>query len=240
MTTNSMVNTEVDIDDLFDPDALNLYAVLGLDKSATSVEIRRAYRKASMAFHPDRNSDPESKKRFQTIKEAYETLSDPFLREFYDTIGYRRPTDEQLKSKGLELVNQTFTNVIDQMANETDARFVLSLQDPVDLARQVLRNSIQQIMTARTNMQTAIDRYEYMQRKFARKKKGEDFAASPLNVMITARIEDGRRRLSLGNLDLLVHEHALQLADEYAYQKEQPMQFTVTWGTATSSGFNPY
>lgn len=235
MTNNPMVNTEVDIDDLFDADAPNLYDVLGLAKNASATEIRRAYRKASMRFHPDRNGGTDAaKKRFQAIKEAYEVLSDVALREFYDNIGYRRPTDEQLQSKALDLVNQTFTNIIDQMANENDARFDIAIQDPVDIVRQVLNNTIQQIYTARTNLQRAISRYEYLQKKF-RSKTG-DFSDTPLGVAIAAKLEVCRKQMSLSQLDILVNEHAVKLADGYECPADQrPMYFTNTYFTTMST-----
>jgi curved DNA-binding protein CbpA len=228
-----MVTTELDIDDLFDPEAPDLYDVLGLDKGATPTEIRRAYRKASMAFHPDRNGGTdEAKKRFQAIKEAYEVLSDVSMREFYDTVGYRRPTDEQMKSKALDLVNQTFTNLIDQMANEGDARFDIRLQEPVAIVQDMLRQTIQQIHEARTNLQRAVSRYEYLQRKFSRK-TGE-FAESPLGIMLVERLDTCRKRMSLSSLDLAVHEHAVSMASEYVCPAEpQPTMFTTMYTTST-------
>lgn len=62
----------------------NFYDVLGVSKDATELEIKKAYRKLSLDFHPDRNPDPEAKTKFQEISEAYETLSDPSKKQEYD------------------------------------------------------------------------------------------------------------------------------------------------------------
>ena len=53
------------------------YEVLGINKDAAGDEIKKAYRKLAMKFHPDRNPDnPKAEEQFKEAKEAYETLSD--------------------------------------------------------------------------------------------------------------------------------------------------------------------
>jgi curved DNA-binding protein CbpA len=65
-----------------------LYETLGVDEHATDDEIKRAYRKAAMHCHPDRNvgSEDTARAAFQEIKEAYAILSDPAQRQVYDSI----------------------------------------------------------------------------------------------------------------------------------------------------------
>ncbi|HQC51326.1 MAG TPA: DnaJ domain-containing protein, partial [bacterium] len=65
------------------------YEVLGLDRAASEEEIKRAYRKLALQFHPDRNSDPESEEKFKEASEAYEVLSDSHKRNLYDTYGHQ-------------------------------------------------------------------------------------------------------------------------------------------------------
>lgn len=67
------------------------YAVLGLHPSATSVEIRKAYRELSKLYHPDTTNLPQlqAKRQFQELNQAYITLSHPERRSLYDLkIGY--------------------------------------------------------------------------------------------------------------------------------------------------------
>ena len=67
---------------------IDYYKVLGLDRSATPADIRKAYRKLAKQFHPDINkSDPKAQERFQEINEANEVLSDPEKRKRYDEYG---------------------------------------------------------------------------------------------------------------------------------------------------------
>jgi molecular chaperone DnaJ len=63
------------------------YALLGVTREATETEIKKAYRKLAMEYHPDRNSAPGAEARFKEITEAYEVLRDPQKRAAYDRYG---------------------------------------------------------------------------------------------------------------------------------------------------------
>jgi molecular chaperone DnaJ len=63
------------------------YALLGVSREATEADIKKAYRKLAMDFHPDRNPAPEAEARFKEITEAYEVLRDPQKRSAYDRYG---------------------------------------------------------------------------------------------------------------------------------------------------------
>ncbi len=65
----------------------DFYTLLGVTRTATEVDIKNAYRKLAMEFHPDRNSAPEAEARFKEITEAYEVLKDPEKRSAYDRYG---------------------------------------------------------------------------------------------------------------------------------------------------------
>lgn len=66
------------------------YEVLGVSKDASEGEIKKAYRKKAMKYHPDRNSDdPEAEKKFKAASEAYEVLGDSEKRKRYDQFGHQ-------------------------------------------------------------------------------------------------------------------------------------------------------
>ena len=64
------------------------YATLGVARDATADDIKRAYRKLAMTYHPDRNNDdPAATEKFKEVNEAYAVLSDPDKRKQYDMFG---------------------------------------------------------------------------------------------------------------------------------------------------------
>ena len=63
------------------------YATLGVPKTASQAEIKKAYRRLARELHPDTNKDPEAEKRFKEANEAHAVLSDPAKRKQYDELG---------------------------------------------------------------------------------------------------------------------------------------------------------
>lgn len=65
------------------------YAVLGVSKTATADELKKAYRKLAIKYHPDKNpGDKEAEEKFKEAAEAYDILSNPEKRQLYDTYGH--------------------------------------------------------------------------------------------------------------------------------------------------------
>ncbi|KAK2164520.1 hypothetical protein LSH36_62g00007 [Paralvinella palmiformis] len=71
------------------------YKTLGISKGANEDEIKKAYRKMALKYHPDKNKSSGAEEKFKAIAEAYEVLSDPKKREIYDKYG-----EEGLKGGG--------------------------------------------------------------------------------------------------------------------------------------------
>ena len=63
------------------------YKILGVPRSASAEEIKRAYRKLAREFHPDKNAAKGAEDRFKEINEAYEVLGEAEKRRAYDALG---------------------------------------------------------------------------------------------------------------------------------------------------------
>lgn len=69
--------------------AKDYYQILGIPRSASAEEIKKAYRRLARQYHPDVNPSKEAAEKFKEINEAYQVLSDPEKRRLYDTYGER-------------------------------------------------------------------------------------------------------------------------------------------------------
>ncbi len=88
------------------------YEVLGVDRRASAVEVKRAFRRLARELHPDVNRhDPEAEEKFKEAAEAYEVLADPDRRNTYDTFGH-----DGLSSRGWAPRSDAFGSVEDVLS----------------------------------------------------------------------------------------------------------------------------
>lgn len=81
------------------------YEVLGVDKSASDKELKRAFRELARRWHPDKNKEPEAEDRFREVQEAYAVLSDADKRAKYDRWGHQGPQPDFFGPGGFQGVN---------------------------------------------------------------------------------------------------------------------------------------
>jgi molecular chaperone DnaJ len=88
------------------------YEILGVERNAGAAEIKKAFKRLAMEWHPDRNPDDKAaEERFKEIAEANEVLSDPEKRQLYDRFGHAGP--RQAGFEGFDSVQDIFANFAD-------------------------------------------------------------------------------------------------------------------------------
>ena len=78
------------------------YDALGVARGASADELKKAFRRLAMQYHPDRNKEPGAEARFKEINEAYEVLSDPDRRAMYDRFGHAAAQGENPFARGFD------------------------------------------------------------------------------------------------------------------------------------------
>tara|TARA_B100001248_G_scaffold262718_2_gene261496 strand:- start:42907 stop:43872 length:966 start_codon:yes stop_codon:yes gene_type:complete len=102
------------------------YKILGVDRSASADELKKAYRKLAMQYHPDKNpDDPNAESMFKKVSEAYDVLRDPEKRRLYDQYGHTNPQaqgfqgDNPFKNAGFGQDFQGFHDFYQQKSTES-------------------------------------------------------------------------------------------------------------------------
>lgn len=113
-------------------EAKDYYAVLGLSKTCTLAEIKKAYRKKALCLHPDHNKDPRATEQFQHLAKIHSILSDPKKRAFYDKHGdVEEMTDSEMDA--YEYWRSIFPPITEQNIEDFRKKYVGSADEIQDL-----------------------------------------------------------------------------------------------------------
>ena len=121
----------------------SLYTVLGLSAGASDLEIKAAYRRLAVKYHPDTaKGDPaKAAEKFREVQEAYDVLSDPESRSEYDATGrYTRVAAAAPVDEAEAQLTAIFVDLMDR-CTETD----MEMTDPMEVVRANVRRSLGQL-----------------------------------------------------------------------------------------------
>ena len=96
------------------------YEVLGVSKTASAAELKSAYRKLALQWHPDKNKAADAETKFKEINEAYQILGDPAKKSQYDQFGHAASAQG-----GAAYVGRTSRNQVPQRTRGTQRRGLL-------------------------------------------------------------------------------------------------------------------
>jgi curved DNA-binding protein CbpA len=202
----------------------DLYEVLGVPRDIAAEDLKAAYLRAAKTAHPDQGGSAE---RFAQVKHAFDVLSDPNARAFYDQTG-ERLTD--MTSNRLARAQQTlFQAVTLQIATADQWRRDYQQIDLLQGTKNVLVAHKLEVEQKKAQIEKDLMRKERLHGLFHAK----DGKPNLIAAMITA--ENAKKRAAVSQLsdEIDVCELALQLADDHTYDLhgEAPQQtpsYTVT------------
>lgn len=190
----------------------SLYDDLGVSPNASDADIRKAWKQKAKAHHPDHGGDPEE---FKKVAKAYEVLSVPEKREYYNRTGQQRYGVDPESQAKMELAT-IFLNLVDHLVPER-ANYRLEVEKIIEANRT-------QILSQQAQIQLGIRKRETALKKLKKKKNAVPFLHEALKGAITQH----EQAHAIGNekLNLLDRMQKL-LNDNYLdneVEEEQPFE----------------
>lgn len=211
----------------------DLYKVLGVDRGVSADEIKLAYRKMVMKYHPDRApGDAKAAAKFKEIQEAWETLGDPDKRKMYDETGVSSHKEPRNLDPGVVGLLQTALEIVLNAVIQSGKRF-----NKADLAKlmvstlQVSKGDAVNNANELGKMLLEIDRWEDVKRRF--KDANEENVLEP---MLDAKIRAVKISIEAHHNHQRVHDLALGYLAKVKYEIDPDMWASGGSGTVSING----
>lgn len=187
----------------------DLYAILGVDRTASLSEIRKAYRMAAKKAHPDTGGSPE---RFALVKLAYDVLSDPLRRKQYDDTGEAeaKPVDNEL-SEALQEIYASLDFVLNECGRKDMEPSEIDL---VADMRKTLEIKLDQVRQSLANPKSALRKLKKLSGRFKVKDKTQ---TNFLEQFVAGKIGQLEAHLSQVEHQIKKLEYAIRFIKTYDF-----------------------
>ncbi len=191
------------------------YEILGVDRTASTEEVRRAYRERAKTTHPDVPGG--SKEEFRKVQRALTTLADPVKRKHYDNTGTDDDGVPDNSDVGaLNILVGFFEAAVTEFANVQGAD-VLQV-DLVSAAKEWLAESSTALVKQKKQLEQKMNKLARIEKRLRRKQPGQ---ASMLNRALQAHIDGLKRNLQAKDRQIAANDAALKLLDDYVFDAEK-------------------
>ncbi len=218
------------------------YEILGVSKNASTSEIKAAYRKQALKWHPDRNKSQEAHERFKEINKAYEVLSDPKKKEMYDQYGADAFKQGGFPGGGNYSYRQgPFTYTYTNMGGESpfEGFDFGGFTDPFEIFEQFFgfRSPFSGTRKSRSVYQIELDFDEAVKGV----EKEVSIGGKNKKIKIPAGVDEGTR-MRFSDFDLLMrvrpHSHFKREGQDIYFEKKIPYPLAVLGGVVEVETIN--
>lgn len=187
----------------------DLYRALGVDRGCSRAEVRRGYRRASKAAHPDGGG---SKERFALVRLAHDVLTDDARRARYDAEGV---IEETAPDTRWALAMNMLAGVLDHVVSQSSRPEAVDL---VDLAKACLHEKIRQLDGQKAGFVATVAKWKRLERRFERRGEGENMIAA----IIRSKLDALGSMIGQCEAQAGQAKQALELLSDYRFVVEKP------------------
>lgn len=211
--------------------AIDLYAELGVSREATTVEIRRAYRRRAKHAHPDAGGSPEA---FERLQLAHDILTDPEKRRIYDETGViDTPRADNTDAAALGIISQLLASFLD---GDIEPHQVDLRRKMIDQAREMLDGANKVI--AKSGRAAARAR-----KLMGRFKTKADSAPTPVEAMLQRQIAQNEAAEAKHKFAKTAFVRAIEMLEAWDFdpERQQPADFnSLFYGARSAQQQNPF
>lgn len=198
----------------------DFYEILGVSKKATQEQIKKAYRKRAMRYHPDRCPGPLGALIYSKVDLAFRTLEDPKSRLFYNATSRAAITEYEVRQKAIGLASHTLQELCDTFCKDMSlAKTRLGRIDIPKSAAQKIGEDIEGLEKEQKLSKEFISRNKELRKRFSKKTK--NFNKTILGVELLRMFENANRTMHLRVVDIQIANLAIEVIEEYGYEVDE-------------------